>query len=178
MDDVKAAITQHLINWRDQLLAIHYPNCGFSITAPVLLSDSNINVLADCATPIRTMDDLNGRIRWTFSSVYGQALLEELDSIYSTLDFTTAVKPLPPKKSKPSLAAELLASTANPSATNEVLASADQPTPPTINSQGSKPARGRGSVSRGRGRGRGRGTGCGRGRGTGRGRGKGSVQGK
>ncbi|KIO18612.1 hypothetical protein M407DRAFT_83734, partial [Tulasnella calospora MUT 4182] len=141
MDDIKAAIHQRLIEWRDQLLETHYPNCGFSITAPVLLSDSNINILADCANPIRTIHDLNSRIRWSFTSLYGQCLLEELEKIYLTIDFNTAIKPPPPKKSKPSLAAQLLGAADNPSSANDTL-STDRTT--------SAP-RARGSRSRGRG---------------------------
>lgn len=179
MDNTKAAIHQQLIEWRDRLLETHYPNCGFSITAPVLLSDSNIDILADCATPIQTMDDLNSRIRWRFSTLYGQSLLEELARIYASIDFSAAVKPPPPKKSKRSLAAELLGTTDNPSATNATPATTNgsAEAPPPAAAQASRPttrgSRGgstmKGAVARGGTRGRGQ---------RGRGRGRGSVTGR
>lgn len=165
MDNTKTAIHQQLVEWRDRLLETHYPNCGFSITAPVLLSDSNLDILADCATPIRTMEDLNSRIQWSFSTLYGQSLLEELAKIYETIDFSTAIKPPPPKKGKSSLAAELLDATSNPSAADDTTATPNGSTeaPPRAAALASRPrtrgSRGgstmKGTVARGGTRGRG-----------------------
>lgn len=143
MDDTQSRIRDRLIQWRDLLLAREYPGCGFSMTAPMILSDDNIAVLADCATPIRTMTELTGRIRWAFASVYGEELIGELTRIYDDLgDLSALTKPPEPKKR--SIVAELLADDDEDTITGDSH-------PPVA------PSRGRGS-GRGRGRGRGAGT--------------------
>lgn len=149
MDDTQSRIRERLVKWRDLLLAREYPGCGFSMTAPMILSDDNISVLADCAAPIRNMADLTARIRWIFAPVYGEELIEELARIYDDIgDLSAVTKPPEPKKR--SIAAELFADEEDAVPNEEIAQSAAA-------ASAANPGRGRGRGSgRGRGRKRGR----------------------